>query len=152
MTQDQSVAQIMSAPAITIGQEEMVADAARLMLEKNIGALPVVDGSGRCLGMVTEKSLMPQEEPMPFVRGRLLMAIGDVLVTGKSLDAALAQVRSMPVKQVMLRDVPVVDEDAGVTDVARRMVKHNLNHVPVVRRNRVVGIVSRHDVLKFLSG
>ena len=141
------VSEIMSSPATTVTADALVRDAAKLMVEKNIGCVVVVDGEGRFEGLMTERRFMPEEVPVPFMRGTLLQLLGE-WVDSSSLEDAIAGFRTRRVGEVMARDVPTATEDMLLADLADIMVRNDVHHVPVLRGRSTVGIVSRHDMLR----
>ncbi len=142
---------IMSAPVITVPPEMPVREAVGLMLDRHISGLPVVDGSGRLVGIITEADLLPKEaqvragEPLVEWFGRSLWL--ERMVTGHR------KVEGRTVGEVMTHNVVTAEEDTPVHVLAARMMRYGINRLPIVRAGRVVGIVTRADVLKvFLRG
>jgi len=137
---------IMSAPVITVRPEMAVRDAVRLMLDRHVSGLPVVDGDGRLVGIVTEADLLPKEartrvsEPLVGWFGRSLWL--ERLVTG------YRKVEGRTVGEVMTHNVVTAEEDTPVHVLASRMMRYDVNRLPILREGRVVGIVARADVLK----
>jgi CBS domain-containing protein len=128
----------MTSPAITVTPETHCKDAAALLVRHRISALPVVDGSGRLVGLVSEADLLPLEAT-PDPRSQ----------------ATPLQPRAEPlprlVEDVMTPDVYTVDEDTDLGIVAQRMLDAGVKRFPVLRGDRVVGIVSRHDLVKVIA-
>src|SRR5262249_33868936 len=128
----------MTSPAITVTPETHCKDAAALLVRHRISALPVVDTSGRLVGLVSEADLLPLEtSPDPRSQGTPLPP------------------RTMPVPrrvdEVMTPEVYTVDEDTDLGVVAQRMLEANVKRFPVLRGDRVVGVVSRHDLVKVIA-
>ena len=142
---------IMSAPVVTIRPETPVRDAVRMMLDRHISGLPVVDDEGRLTGIITEADLLPKEAQLPVSEpllgwfGRSLWL--ERLVTGHR------KVEGRTVGEVMTHNVVTAEEETPVHVVASRMMRYGVNRLPIVRAGQVVGIVTRADVLKvFLRG
>ena len=128
----------MTSPAITVTPETHCKDAAALLVRHRISALPVVEASGRLVGLVSEADLLPLEaSPDPRSQATPLPA------------------RTMPLPQtvdeVMTADVYTVDEDTDLGIVAQRMLEAHVKRFPVLHGDRVVGIVSRHDLVKVIA-
>lgn len=138
---------IMSSPVITVTGGTTVSYAARLMLEKNIGCVVVVDEDGHFQGLMSERLFMPEEAAVPFMRGTSLQLLGEWVDSG-SIEEAIAGYRGKRVEEVMVRDVTTAEEDTLLGDLAEIMVRNALHHVPILRAGVVVGIVSRHDMLR----
>ena len=142
---------IMTSPVITVTRDTPVREAAKLMIEKNIGCVAVVDAEGRLEGQMTERRFMPEQVAVPFMRGTLLQLLGE-WVDSSSLEEAIAGFRGQRVDDVMARDVPTATEDALLGDLAEIMVHKEVHHVPILRDGVAVGIVSRHDMLRAFTG
>lgn len=122
---------LMTSPAVTVGPDTTVKAAAQLLAEHDVSALPVVDGAGRLLGIVSEVDLLPLETRP---------------------DPAAAQ-RPIPsrVQDLMTSDVCAVEAEAGVALVAQLMLQMVVKRMPVLRDDRVVGVVSRRDLVALLA-
>ena len=128
----------MSRPVITITPETRVKTAAQLLVEHEISALPVVDAEGRLVGIVSEADLVPIEaRPGQSSQSRPLVP------THGSTPRTAAD--------VMTRDVITVRAEAEVSQAARRMLEAGVKRVPVVRGRRVIGIVSRRDLVRVIA-
>jgi CBS domain-containing protein len=112
--------------------------AAKLLVEHGISALPVVDSTGRLVGIVSEADLIPVEvRPDPRSQATPLAP------TAGSTPRSLAD--------IMTRDVVVVTAHSEVAQAARAMLNSGVKRVPVMRGRRVVGIVSRRDLVKVIA-
>ena len=128
----------MTSPAITVMPQTVCKDAAALLVNHRISALPVVDGEGRLVGLVSEADLLPLETtPDPRSQATPLPR----------------RIEPLPrrVDEVMTPEVYTVDEDTDLGIVARRMLEVNVKRFPVMRGEQVVGIVSRHDLVKVIA-
>ena len=128
----------MTSPAITVTPDTHCKDAAALMVRHRISGLPVVDASGRLVGLVSEADLLPLEAtPDP-----------------RSQATPLARgLEPLPrrVEEVMARGAYTVEEDTDLGVVAQRMLEASVKRFPVMRGDRVIGIVSRHDLVKVIA-
>lgn len=126
----------MTAPAVTVTPLTLVKEAARLMAERRISGLPVIDETGTLLGIVTEADLM-RLETVPDPRAQ----------------SAPPASRTAPrlVGDVMTRDVVTCDADTDLGICVQRMLEAGIKRVPVLRDGRVVGVLSRHDVMKVIA-
>jgi CBS domain-containing protein len=128
----------MTSPAVTVTPRAHCKEAAALLVQHRISALPVVDGDGRLVGIVSEADLLPLETS-PDPRSQ----------------ATPLPTRPMPlprlVADVMTPEVYTVEEGTDLGVVAQRMLEAGVKRFPVVRGGRVVGVVSRHDLVKVLA-
>ena len=128
----------MSRPVITITPDASVKEAARLLVEGGISALPVLDSRGGLVGIVSEADLLPMEaRPNPRTQAYPL--------------PPTAGTAPRTVAEVMTRDVTTVSAQSEVSRAARLMLDAGIKRVPVVRGRRVVGILSRRDLVKVIA-
>jgi CBS domain-containing protein len=130
---------VMSRDVITVGPEGSVKRAADVMAEGGFAALPVVDGDGRLVGMVAEADVLRHRLP-PDPRLHVRRA-------GPSIESA----PPLLVDGVLTAGVRTVEASADIADVARMFVDEHLRSVPVLEHGRMVGIVSRRDLLGVLG-
>jgi CBS domain-containing protein len=141
------VADVMERGVISITPESSVTKAARMMLLYEISGLPVIDGSGRLVGIVTEGDFLRRAEiGTELHRKRLAEPLVDI----GPLAEEYAHSHGRKVEEVMTRDVVTVTEDASLEEVVRLMERHRIKRVPVLRDAQVIGIVSRANFLHAL--
>ncbi|MDR7481715.1 MAG: CBS domain-containing protein [Armatimonadota bacterium] len=139
---------IMTAPVITAPPDATIRELVELMTARRISGVPIVSAAGELLGIVTEgdllyKELAPRPEEPPGLVQRLLPFPGIAAAADRARKA-----EAVRASELMTSPVVTVAEDAPVHEIAALMTRHGINRVPVVRDGRVVGIVSRNDVLK----
>jgi len=139
---------VMTTNVITATPEMETRDAARILMEKGVSALPVVSANGELVGMVSEGDLLRQvqtsQDRRPSWWLRLFQGADD-----KALDYVKAHARH--VRDVMTRDVVTVTEEASISSIAHLLEAKRVKRVPVVKEGKVVGIVSRANLLHGLS-
>ena len=136
---------IMTRDVITVGPEAPVEEIVRLLLAHRISGVPVVDASGRVAGVVTEADLIVRERP-DVPRSRWLRWFGDP----DALAAAYVKSHGVRAEEIMSRPAICVTEETPVEAIAALLQERAINRVPVEREGRLVGIVSREDLLKAL--
>ena len=142
------VADVMTPRAITIGPETSVSDAARLMLQDGVSGLPVVDGAGNVVGMVTEGDLLRRTETgTERHRPRWL----EFLIGSGRLAEEYVRSHSRNVQEVMTSDVVTVGPDTTLDQVVQLMERHRIKRLPVIEDGRLIGIVSRANLLHALA-
>ncbi|GBQ93148.1 signal transduction protein [Gluconacetobacter liquefaciens] len=110
---------------ITVGVEEPVTAIARLLAERHIGAVPVVDAAGHLAGMVSERSIVD------------------------ALAHHGAQIEGLTARDIMTREVPTATRSEDIHSVARKMTRRHSRHVPVLDGSgHLVGLVSIGDIVK----
>jgi len=141
------VRDVMTRRLVSIGPETPLGDAARLMVEREVRALPVVDEAGSLLGMVTHRELLRYLIPNYLQRTRS----GEFRAPTKAqLQRGSADPRAIPVKEAMARSVLCVAEEQTLTDVANLMSSKDVDRFPVVREGKVVGFLTRADLIRRL--
>jgi CBS domain-containing protein len=143
---------IMTSDPVTVGPDLTVTEAAHIMSEQRIGALPVVE-KGRMIGLVTEGDLIMQDVKVHFPTYLSLLG-GYVFAPGANerFETALRKAVAATVRDVMTREPITVTADALVTDVATMLVERDIARVPVMDGDVVVGIVSKSDIVRSLVG
>jgi CBS domain-containing protein len=140
-------AQIMTRKPVSVTPQTTILDAAELMLQHHISGLPVTDGNDAVVGIVTEGDMLRRAE-IGTERQRapwLAFLIGPGRLAGDYVDA-----HARKVGEVMTSDVAVVDPADDLADVVSLMEKRHIKRVPVVENGKMVGIVSRADLVRAL--
>jgi acetoin utilization protein AcuB len=123
----------MSKPPITIRENVGVEDALRLMHNEDIRRLPVVDDSGRMVGIVSELDLL-KVSPSPATS-----------LSVYEIPYLLAKIK---MKDVLTEDVVTVEEDTPLEEAARVMADNKIGGLPVMRDGKVVGMITETDLFK----
>jgi CBS domain-containing protein len=138
------VRDVMTELVVTASPEMSFQETAELLLEAGVTGVPVVGPHGRLLGLVTEADLM-SKEAFDSRRRRPLAAVVDYLTgTARWIDKAAG----LTAGEVMTTHVVTADPDEDIRTAARRMLERGVKRLPVVDNGRLVGIVSRYDVLR----
>jgi CBS domain-containing protein len=136
---------VMTSPVITVSPDTPVKEIAQLLLTHHISGVPVVS-DGKLVGIVTEADLLYKERPEVAEEGGILR-----LFRRGQVAEAERKAEGMVARDVMTSPVVTVPEDTPVREVAALMARRQINRVPVVRGEQLVGIVSRADVLRALA-
>ncbi|KAF0207794.1 MAG: CBS domain-containing protein [Actinomycetota bacterium] len=141
---------IMTADPRTVVRELPVTDAARLMAENRIGALPVLDGT-KLVGIVTEGDLIMQEVKIEFPTYIHLLD-GFIMYPPSTakFESELKKAVGATVGDVMTGNPVTVQADTTVADLATLMVDREVSRVPVLDGDKLVGIVSKSDIVRSL--
>jgi CBS domain-containing protein len=143
------VKHLMSHNPVVVKPHTTVAEIARLLTAHRIGSVPVVDESGALVGLVTETDLFLRAKVIPFSMVRAPFLMGDWVDPGL-LEKAYSECRQRTARQIMTKRVLTVDAEAEIGDAARLMMDNERKHLPVTRRGRLVGMLTRHDILRAL--
>lgn len=127
---------IMTRQVVTVHPSASVTQAANLLTEKGFSALPVVEENGELAGIVTEADVIDNRFPPPG------SADGAAPVTAH---------RGRTVAEVMITPVVGVSQDADISVVVREMQVHRRRCVPIIDGSRLVGVITRRDVVRVLA-
>ncbi len=142
-----TVRDVMTPHAITVGPDRTLGEVARLMVERDIRAMPVVDEGGSLIGMVTHRELLRYLIPDFVQRTKS----GEFRApTRTQLQRGSADPRLIPVREAMGRSVLCLAEDQTLSDVANLMSSKDVDRFPVVRQGVVVGFLTRADLIRRL--
>ena len=142
------VKDVMTPKIISVGADETVVNAARLMLRHQISGLPVIDKEGELVGIVTEGDFLRRGEL--GTQRRRPKWLEFVLGPGK-LAQEYVQASSKKVEDVMTPDPQTIGEDESLETVVDMMERHRIKRIPVTRGGRVVGIISRANLMHALA-
>ena len=145
-----NAAEIMSRPVITVREDTTLEEVARTMLDHRIGSVPVVDGDGKLVGIISESDFVGKERGVPFSAFRAPMLLGHWIEPG-GVERIYAASRRVRARDIMTSPVETLTEATPVTDVVLRMIRQDLKRLPVVRGGRPVGMVTHHDVLRVVA-
>ena len=142
------VRDIMSKPVFTIPEDTTLEKAARLMLERNIGGLPVTAADRRLAGILTESDFSANPRPVPFSLLRLPSVLGHWL--GPTVERVYQEARNVAARDVMSTRVITIGDDDTIEEAVRRLYEHNVRRLPVVRGTKLVGMVTQRDLLRVM--
>lgn len=136
-------ADVMTQNVITVSPDSEVREIATLLLQHGISAVPVVNESGKVLGIVSEGDLMRRVENDTQERTSWWLK----LFAGHSA-ADYVKSHGRRAQEVMTPDPLTIGEEMPLHKISRLLEKHRIKRVPVVKEGRLVGIVSRSNLLR----
>ncbi len=139
---------VMTTDVVTVAPDTEVSDIARLLLERHISALPVVDGDGGVVGIVSEGDLLHRRETDTEKHRNWWLGF---LVGNEQRAAEYSKSHGTKASEIMSREVVTVNEDAQLGDIAELLEIRRIKRVPVLRDGKLVGIVSRANLLHGLA-
>lgn len=144
------VKDIMTREPIKVRPEEDITRAAKMLLEKHINGLPVVDEDNILVGILTQSDLVAMQKKFPLPT---IFTVLDGILPLSSMSKVEKEVEKMTastVEQAMTPDPVHVSPDTAVEEVAQIMADNKFHTVPVVEGNKLVGVVGKEDVLRTL--
>jgi CBS domain-containing protein len=139
--------QVMSRPVHTISADVSVYDAAQVLLNAGVSAAPVVDSDGKMVGIVSEADLMYRPE-IGTVPGKSWLQ--RLLSDDPTKARGYIRCYSHRVADVMTKNVVTADQRTPLRDIAALMQRHRVKRIPILRDGKIVGIVSRANLLQGL--
>ena len=138
---------VMTRDVVTVGPETPVAQAIRLMLDNQVSGLPVLDGSGKMVGILTEGDLLRRSETgTERHRPRWL----ELLMGPGRMASEYVRTHGRKVEEIMTSDLVSVTGDTPLDEVVSLMERRRIKRLPVLDDDVLVGIVSRADLLRSL--
>lgn len=145
------VGEVMTTPAVTVPADAAVSQVARTLLDHGLRALPVVDASGKLVGIISETDLLVRNAKLHFpsylgILENLLPVGGD-----HNLEDELRRVLAVTAREAMTSDVYKAAPDDDLGEVVHEMVQRQLHAVPVVKGGKVEGMLFPQDVIRLIA-
>jgi CBS domain-containing protein len=137
--------------AISINKDQTVEEATQLMIEHNVGGLPVVDNENSLVGMVTEKDILSRHKkimPLPYID---VLGVFLYLEDPKRANEELKKSLAVKIEDLMSTPVYSVTLEDEIDIPLEFMVRKGFNRIPVEQDGKLVGIITRHDLLKAIA-
>jgi CBS domain-containing protein len=139
---------VMVRDVVTVGPDTAVADAVSLLVKHDVSALPVVDADGNLIGILSEADLLERQELGAEHRHPWWI---ETLMPASKLAEEFAKAHGKKVSEVMSTDVITASEDTPVSEIAALLERHRIKRVPIMSDGKVVGIVSRSNLIQALA-
>ena len=139
---------IMTRDVTTVSPDTSVRDIAALMMEKHISGVPVLTNNGKIIGMVSQSDLLHRAELGTERKHKWWFR---TFADSNALAREYAKAHGLKAHDIMSRYVVSVRDDAELRDVADILDSHRIKRVPVVQEGRLVGIITRGDLVRALS-
>lgn len=142
---------IMTTEVVTISPQADVTEAVRILLEKKINGLPVVDALGSLVGIICQSDLVRMQKSLPIPS---LFTLWDGFVPLSSaalLETEVKRIAASKVSDAMTAEVVTISPDISLDEIAALMVDQKFHTLPVIDdTGRLVGIVGKKDILRTL--
>ena len=140
---------IMTTDVITVSPDMEIVKAAKIMMEKRINGLPVVD-SGKLVGILCQSDLIAQQKKFPIPSLFTFLDGYISLTSEKHLEKEVQKIAAATVDQAMTPHPVTVSPTTPIEEIASLMVDRNFHTLPVLVEGKLVGIVGKEDLLKLL--
>lgn len=149
--EDLTAADIMQPEVVTVTEGATVQELAELLSKKRISGAPVIDDQNRVVGIVSEGDLVSIDADIHYPHFIDLLGNIVYLESVKKYEERLEKAAATSVADIMTTDVVTVQKSAPVHEIATLMTEKQVNRLPVVDGDILVGIVTRADVVRALS-
>jgi CBS domain-containing protein len=151
------VKKIMNKDVITAKSKDLVKNIIKVLAEHDISGMPVVDEDKKVIGMISEKDVLralkteSRTLSMVFPSSHALGMTFHEEINYRELKESMKEIGKCKVEKIMNTKITSVDENATIAEVASIMTRNNVNRVPVLKNDKLIGIVTRGDIILGLS-
>jgi CBS domain-containing protein len=149
----ETVAEIMQRDPVTVAPDDDVESVVRVLRQHELPGVPVVDAEGRCVGIVTESDMILRDDSADLHLPHHIDLLGGVIFLEplKRFEERLRKAVASSAADLMTADPITVTPQTSVRDAARVIAQRKHNRLPVVEDGKLVGVVTRIDVLEALA-
>jgi CBS domain-containing protein len=147
----------MTKNVITATPGDLVIDAIKKLSENNISGMPVIDKDNKVVGMISEtdilKSLKLESRTLSWVfpSSHALGMTFEESVNHRKMKDALKEIKNTNIEDIMKKEVITVDEKKTIAEVSSIMANNEVNRVPVIKDGKIIGIVTRGDIIQGIA-
>ncbi|NYT12000.1 MAG: CBS domain-containing protein [Methanomassiliicoccales archaeon] len=151
------VEDIMTREVVTVAEKDTLQEVSKVFFERSISGAPVLDSTGEVVGMVSEsdivKSVKPYEERLKMIYPSLsfMSVTFEKNTEEKAIDDVVREVQHKTVREIMSRQVHTLSPDDPISKAVTMINEENVNRLPVIIEGKLVGIVTRADILRCLA-
>lgn len=142
---------IMKKEVVSVREDQTLKDVVELMIKHDVSGLPVVNTSGKVVGIISERDILRHGRKIFMTESISLLGIMLYEQNPHSYEEELSKALKLTVREVMVRDVIVVHEDEPVGEIAYIMMEEGVNRVPVLKDGKLVGIIGREDIIRAIA-
>lgn len=149
-----TVREIMQTDVPAVYPDDPVEQVVQTLRDHDLPGVPVINEGGRCVGIITESDLIMRGEEADLHLPHYIELFGGVvfLESTKRFEERLRKAVGWTASDVMTEDPVTIGPDASVQEAGREIARTKHNRLPVVEHGRLVGVVTRIDVLDALTG
>jgi CBS domain-containing protein len=148
-----TVRDIMDSEPVSVTVADSVETVLRVMHENDVAGVPVVNEGGRCVGIITEADLVLSDENEDFHLPHYFQLFGGIVFLGRwsHFEERARKAFASTAEDMMTAEPVTIEPDASVREAAHLIARKKHNRIPVIEHGRLVGIVTRVDVLDGLA-
>ena len=139
--------EFMTSNVISCRKNQTVGEAAKIMLEKGFSVMPITDENDSLVGVITESDFIGKMVDVPHAMASVKQLLGQTF-NCKDIESVYSQAKTKQLSDVMTKDPVTISPSTSLTDIVELMVSKNLKRLLVMKDERIVGIITRKDLLK----
>ena len=141
---------IMTKDPITVSPDTEITHAAKLILDKGVNGLPVVDRKGKLVGIICQSDLIAQQKGLPIPSVFTLLDSFIPLTSTKHFEKAVQKISATTVADAMTPNPVAVKPETSIEELAGLIVDKKFHTLPVIEEGNLVGVVGKEDILRTL--
>lgn len=142
---------VMSKKVINLTPEDSVKKAAKVLVDNDISGAPVVDGNGHLVGLISESDLIMQDVKLRFPTYIHLLDSFIFLGSQRHYEETLRRAAAAKVGELMRKDVITAGPESDLEEIATLMADKHVGRIPIIEDDKVVGIITKGDIVRTLS-
>jgi CBS domain-containing protein len=142
---------IMTTEVITVSPQTKVLDLARLFAEHKINGAPVLDDQGRLVGVVTQSNLIDRAKKFELPHVITILDAHFYLERPSTFKKNLERLMGNLVSDIMTTPPVTITADVAVDEIATIMARKNIHTLPVLKDDKLIGIIGKIDIIRALS-
>ncbi len=144
------IKEIMTKNVITVSPEMDIHKLAKLFMEQNISGAPVVDKSGKLLGVVKEEGVIFQDKKV-HLPTFINLSFGFLALGTNRYNEEIKKITASKVSSIMEKDIATINPNTGIEDVATLMIEKDVYYLPVVDKDKLVGVITKKDIVRAIA-
>ena len=140
----------MTTEVITINPEADITEAVKILLDKGVNGLPVVDSTGQLVGILCQSDLVRMQKSLPIPSLFTLLDGFVPMSSSALLEAEVRRIAASKVSDAMSAKVVTIGPDMAIDEIAALMVDKKFHTLPVTNKGQLLGVVGKKDVIKTL--
>lgn len=141
------VKDFMTTNVTTCKESQLVEECALLMTKKGFSVMPVVDDSGKLTGIITESDFVGKDVKIPHAMASLKRVLGENHYEG-DIEEIYSRAKKRKLSEVMTKFPVTAQPEDSLNSLVSKMAHKNLKRIPIVSDDKIVGIVTRKDLIK----
>ena len=142
---------IMTKKVLTVKEDMTVKEVAKLLVERRISGAPVVDKSGKLKGIVTEADLIIRDKKVHIPTVVQLLEGVIYLESPKRFEEEMDRILGQKISEIMTKKVTTITPELYIEDIATLMSTQKTYLLPVIKEDKIVGIVGKADIVKAIA-